>query len=214
MVEERLRVRALGMMDTPLPSPAFEGHSLKVTGRRRGELRHSGKSVQISQRHSELLVLLSLLPQGASAEQLAFEMYGELGKPVSVRAELHRLRQRTGIAIGEQPYRIQEPLLVDALSVERLARAGMVDAALDLSDGPLLPNSQVPLIAELRDRVDDALRATVLAGGDPVAIERWLATPSGRDDLVATKALIGGLSPADPRRAASLSRLRRLSNPH
>ena len=213
MVEERLRVRALGMMDMPVPAASFDGHSLKVTGRQRGELRHGGKSIQISQRHSELLVLLSLLPHGASAEELAFEMYGDLGKPVSVRAELHRLRQRTGIAIGEQPYRIDKPLLIDALSVERLARAGMVDAALDLYDGPLLPNSQVPLIAELRDRVDDALRATVLAGGDPVAIERWLATPSGRDDLVATKALIGGLSPADPRRAASLSRLRRLSNP-
>jgi hypothetical protein len=69
----------------------------------------------------------------------------------------------------------------------------------------------VPLIAELRDRVDDALRATVLASGDPVALERWLATPSGRDDLVATKALISGLPRGDTRRAASLSRLRRLS---
>lgn len=214
MVEERLRVRALGMMDTPAPVSTFDGHSLKITGRRRGELRKGGKSIQLSQRHSELLVTLSMLPQGASAEELAFEMYGELGKPVSVRAELHRLRQRTGIAIADQPYRLEEPLLIDALSVERLARAGMVDAALDLYDGPLLPDSQVPLISELRDSIDDALRATVLASGDPVAIERWLATPSGRDDLVATKALIGGLSPADPRRAASLSRLRRLSNRH
>jgi hypothetical protein len=212
MVEERLRVRALGMMDSPAPASSFAGHSLKITGRRRGELRKGGKSIQLSQRHSELLVTLSMLPQGASAEELAYEMYGELGKPVSVRAELHRLRQRTGIAIADQPYRLEEPLLIDALSVERLARAGMVDAALDLYDGPLLPDSQVPLIAELRDSIDDALRATVLASGDPVAIERWLATPSGRDDLVATKALIGGLSPSNPRRAASLSRLRRLSN--
>lgn len=213
MVEERLRVHALS---NPMPSAdsrsdTFEGNVLRVTGRSRGELRIDGRLSVISQRHSELLVMLALMPLGASAEQLAYEMYGEDGKPVSVRAELHRLRQRTGIEIDDQPYRLVERLVIDATSVERLARAGMVEAALDLYDGPLLPNSQVPLIAELRDRIDDALRATVLASGDPVAIERWLATPGGRDDLVATKALISGLSAADPRRAATLSRLRRLS---
>jgi hypothetical protein len=215
MVEERLRVRALshpGAADQWKQVPAFDGHTLKVTGRSRGELRF-GDSLQIlSQRHSELLVMLSQLPHGSSAEQLAYEIWGEQGKPVSVRAEIHRLRQRTGIDIADHPYRLNEPLLIDAMSVERLARAGMVDAALDLYDGPLLPNSSVPLVAELRDSIDDALRATVLASGDPVALERWLGTPSGRDDLVATKALIQGLSPADPRRAGSLSRLRRLSN--
>lgn len=211
MVEERLRVRALGAMDQQAGPQPYIGKSLSVTGRARGELKEDGRSILLSQRHSELLVMLSLLPEGASAEQLAYEMYGDLGKPVSVRAELHRLRQRTGIALYDKPYRLAEPLLIDAMSVERLARAGMVDAALDLYAGPLLPRSIVPLIAELRDRIDDALRATVLASGDPSTIERWLATPSGREDLVATKAFITSLSPGDARRAATLSRLRRLS---
>jgi hypothetical protein len=212
MVEERLRVRALGAMNEEAPPRPFTGKTINVTGRSRGELRDGQHLTLLSQRHSEMLLMLSLMPEGASAEQLAYEMYGDLGKPVSVRAELHRLRQRTGIAIYDQPYRLAEPILVDAMSVERLARAGLVDAALDLYNGPLLPTSEVPMIAELRDRVDDALRATVLSSGDPVALERWLATPSGRDDLVATKALIASLPVRDTRRAASLSRLRRLSH--
>ncbi|MDP9188441.1 MAG: transcriptional regulator, partial [Actinomycetota bacterium] len=74
----------------------------------------------------------------------------------------------------------------------------------------VLPSSDVPLIAEARQRLDDQVREAVLASRDPELLERWLENPAGRDDLEACRRLAHLLPEGDHRRAGVLSRVRRL----
>jgi hypothetical protein len=172
-----------------------------------------GRSVHLSPRHSEILCLLSLAPEGMGAERLALQLYGEFGKPVTARAELSRLRRALPGAIVANPYRLAVELRDDRREVEELLGAGRLAEALDRYPGPLLPGSEAPLVVEARQRLDDGLRAAILASGSPGLIEAWLRNPSGEDDVEACRALVARLGGDDPRRPAAISRLRRLLSP-
>jgi hypothetical protein len=172
-----------------------------------------GRSVHLSPRHSEILCLLSLLPEGIGAERLALELYGDFGKPVTARAELSRLRRALPGAIVANPYRLAAAPRDDRREVEELLAAGRLAEALGRYPGPLLPASEVPLVVEARQRLDDGLREAVLASDSTALIEAWLANPSGEDDLEACRALVARLDGDDPRRPAAISRLRRLLAP-
>ncbi len=128
-----------------------------------------------------------------------------------MRTEMHRLRAQLGQLVGERPYRLLGPMGVDLSDVEERVRRGDVRGALARYPGPLLAHTEVPRLVELRDRVDDALRAAVLASGDPQLLELWMRTPTGRDDYEASRQLITTLEREDPRRAGERARLRRLS---
>ncbi|HEY0280686.1 MAG TPA: GAF domain-containing protein [Solirubrobacterales bacterium] len=169
--------------------------------------------VALSPRHSEILCLLALAPEGLGAERLALQLYGEFGKPVTARAELSRLRRALPGAIVANPYRLAVELQDDRAVVEELLAAGRIGEALDRYPGPLLPTSEVPLVVEARQRLDDGLREAILASGSPDLLGSWLANPSGEDDLEACRALISRLASEDPRRPAAISRLRRLLSP-
>lgn len=185
--------------------------SLAVLGRDRGLLRVGTEEHVLSPRHTELMLLLLMRDEGMTAEQLALEVWGERGRPGSVRSELHRLRPILGPLLGERPYRLTSPIACDLRRVERLVREERVSEAVDAYAGPLLPQSEVPRVVELRDRIDDQLRAAVLASGQPDLLEAWLRTPTGRDDFEASRLLAVSLPRTDPRRAAERSRIRRLA---
>ena len=51
-------------------------------------------------RSLELLAVLAMHPEGMTAEQLALALYGERGKAVTIRAQVHRVRVYLGGAIG------------------------------------------------------------------------------------------------------------------
>ncbi len=172
-----------------------------------------GRSVVLSPRHSELLCLLALAPEGIGAERLALQLYGEFGKPVTARAELSRLRRALPGAIAANPYRLAVELRDDRAAVADLIAAGRIGEALDRYPGPLLPTSEVPLVVEARQRLDDELREAILAGGAADLLWAWLANPSGEDDVEACRALVARLGGEDPRRPAAISRLRRLLSP-
>lgn len=172
-----------------------------------------GGSVHLSPRHSEILCLLALAPEGMGAERLALELYGDFGKPVTARAELSRLRRALPGTIVANPYRLAVELRDDRREVEELLAAGRLAEALDRYAGPLLPGSEVPLVVEARQRLDDGLREAILASGAPALIEAWLRNPSGEDDVEACRALVARLGGDDPRRPAAISRLRRLLSP-
>lgn len=54
-----------------------------------------------------MITVLALHPGGLSAEQLATEVYGETGNPMTARAEVHRLRVQLGAAVVRaKPYRL------------------------------------------------------------------------------------------------------------
>jgi hypothetical protein len=198
------------------------GHSLpagaaaleaSLLGRDGALIAGGGRSVVLSPRHSEILCLLALAPEGLGAERLALQLYGEFGKPVTARAELSRLRRALPGAIGANPYRLAVELRDDRAMVEDLLAAGRIGEALERYAGPLLPTSEVPLVVEARQRLDDGLREAILASGSADLLWSWLANPSGEDDVEACRALISRLGTEDPRRPAAISRLRRLLSP-
>jgi GAF domain len=194
----------------PAGTPALEASLL---GRDGALVAGGGRSVVLSPRHSEILCLLALAPEGLSAERLALQLYGEFGKPVTARAELSRLRRALPGAIVANPYRLAVELRDDRAIVEELLGAGRIGEALERYPGPLLPTSEVPLVVEARQRLDDGLREAILAGGSANLLWSWLANPSGEDDVEACRALIARLGAEDPRRPAAISRLRRLLSP-
>lgn len=184
-----------------------------LLGRDGALVRAGGRSVALSPRHSEILCLLALAPEGLGAERLALHLYGEFGKPVTARAELSRLRRALPGAIAANPYRLAVELRDDRAEVEELLAAGRIGEALARYPGPLLPGSEVPLVVEARQRLDDGLREAILASGSADLLEAWLRNPSGEDDVEACRALVARLGDSDPRRPAAISRLRRLLSP-
>jgi hypothetical protein len=189
------------------------GIEARLLGRDGALIVGAGRSVVLSPRHSEILCLLALAPEGLGAERLALQLYGEFGKPMTARAELSRLRRALPGAITANPYRLAVELRDDRAIVEDLLAAGRIGEALERYPGPLLPTSEVPLVVEARQRLDDGLREAILANGSADLLWSWLANPSGEDDVEACRALIARLGTEDPRRPAAISRLRRLLPP-
>jgi hypothetical protein len=143
-------------------------------------------------------------PEGLTAEQLALECYGERGKAVTVRAQVHRVRAHLGEWVLEtQPYRLATTFDADWLSVRSLVASGRPRAALEAYPGPLLHASDAPAVREARGLLEECLRRSILTTGDPALLASWLAHPSGVDDLAAARALVAVLPAGDPRRAAA-----------
>jgi hypothetical protein len=194
------------------PGPAVR---LRALGRDRATLDVGARRVVLSRRHSEIVVLLALHPEGLSAEQLALELFGERGKPVSVRAELSRLRRLLGPALDTQPYRFCAGIEADLLDVQASLDAGRPDVALQAYGGQLLPCSEAPGIVDARRGLDSAVRAAIVASGEDGLLRAWAESPAGRDDLPAIELLLRR-RPMDPelaRLGRRAVRLRALSDP-
>jgi hypothetical protein len=114
----------------------------------------NGREIRLSLRHAELLALLALHPDGTTAEQLAAALYGEHGNPVSVRAELHRLRtQLEPGMLRTQPYRLGVRVRADFLDVRTALAEGRIADAVACHRGGLLPRSVAPAICDERDEL-------------------------------------------------------------
>jgi hypothetical protein len=130
---------------------------LRVLGRERAVLSLGGPPVTLSPRHSEIMALLALCPEGLSAEQLAAELYGDPSKRISVRAEISRLRRVLGPRCSPDPYRLTGDVATDLRDVESLLALGRRESALKLARGPLLPAARAPMIVAARERLERAL---------------------------------------------------------
>jgi hypothetical protein len=205
-------VAAAARMAGPLLLPAAAtGRTIHIRalGTDRAAIELGGRVLALSRRHSEIVVLLAAHHRGLSAEQLALELFGEHGKPVSVRAELSRLRRLLGAALDADPYRLSVSVEADFVDVRRAVDEGRAGTALARYAGPLLPRSEAPGIVETRRGLDAGVRSSVLASGDDGLLQRWLESPAGRDDLPGLEILLRR-RPGDPalamlgRRAARL----------
>ena len=146
-------------------------------------------------------------PEGMTAEQLAFALYGERGKAVTVRAQVHRLRSHLSDRVIEtQPYRLRGAIDADWLGVQRRLGEGAPRSALAAYPGALLAASDAPAIREARGLLEESLRRSVLTTGDPELLAVWLSHPAGAEDLAAARALVATLPAGDPRRAAATAR--------
>jgi hypothetical protein len=144
------------------------------------------RSIPLTGRHADILVLLSRHPEGLSADHLAMLLDDNDLDTVTIRAEMSRLRRVVGAdLIASKPYRLLKPVGSDFGDVFDALRAGDVAAALSRYPGELLPQSVSPAIARLRMELSTSLRGAVLAqssSGNLRSLRRWLDLPEARDD--------------------------------
>lgn len=181
---------------------------LTALGRNEALLTAGGRRLRLGRRHSEIVVLLACHPEGLTGDHLALELYGDRPvNPVTLRAELSRLRQLLGPLLASRPYRLREPVRVDVGAVADAVAAGDPATALDLYRGPLLPLSEAPGVVRLRRAAEDRLRGALLARGDPALLVRWADTAWGENDLEVWEAVLA-TAPAHGATAARVATLR------
>jgi hypothetical protein len=130
---------------------------IRALGAERPTLQIAGRPLALTARHEELLMVLALKPAGVSARALARCLYGGAASPVTVRAEVARLRRVVGDLVAAQPYRLTAEVRADFLEVERLLARGRIRPALGLYRGPLLPRSRAPAIVARRAALEAAV---------------------------------------------------------
>lgn len=191
------------------PSP---GWRLDVLGRDRAELHRAGGVTRLSARHSELLVLLALHPEGLSGDRLALMLHERDVSLVTVRAELTRLRRILGPSqLLSRPYRLAHPLHTDADAVSAAIDDGDLAGALRTYRGPVLPSSQSPAVAELRADLRARVRRAALAGSDPDVLLAFAAGDDGRDDVEVLRAALRILPARSPKRLGVSARIDRVN---
>lgn len=173
---------------------------VEALGRRRVRAALGGEPIELTPRHGEVVVLLTMSPQGLSGQQLGSRLYGTRFNPVTLRAEMSRLRRFLGPALGRNPYRLDAEVRADFVEVEELLEAGSALRAVKRYAGPLLPASRVHGIAAARRRLEASVRSCALASGDAETLYAWIRSPAGRNDQAAQRRLSRLLGPADARR--------------
>jgi hypothetical protein len=184
---------------------------IRLLGDAPGIVRPDGSLVPLSLRRAEIVALLASRTRGWTAEELAYELHGELGSAGAIRIEMHRLRALLGDMVLSHPYRLSEGIrdTADAGHVLRLLHAGALAEALDLFAEPLLCRSTAPAIESLRRELTDAVGAAVRASGSAPLLSRWCATEMGAADQVAADELERLLGPGNAGVLAFRARARR-----
>ncbi|MEO3934235.1 GAF domain-containing protein [Micrococcaceae bacterium Sec7.4] len=190
-------------------------NSLQLLGRDQALLSIEGRTVPLSARHSEILALLSTHPEGLNAEELCALLYPGNASTMTLRAEMVRLRkvlqQLNPDAVPEsRPYRLPLDLVPDSGQVLNCLQRGAHRIALEIYRGAVLPRSEAPGIAELRNRVSSLLREAVLTDGSAESLLRYAELPEAKDDVEVRIAALKLLPPRSPKRAAIVADLERL----
>ncbi|MBG0738376.1 GAF domain-containing protein [Paeniglutamicibacter antarcticus] len=189
--------------------------SLQILGRDHGLLHVAGRTVTLSERHTEILTLLALHPRGLSAEELAAMVYPERASVPTVRAELVRLRRLLrghceALVPKSRPYLLPTEVAVDAQQVLTHLDRGAHRLALSIYRGEVMPRSEAPAIVDLRRSVSGLLRDAILTDAGPDVILQYLQLPEARDDGEAWHTALRLLPARSPRRAAVVAHLERL----
>lgn len=143
-----------------------EGLCLRTLGGARVSM--DGRDLSLSPRQVEILVVLSLHPEGLSLDALHAALYEDLRvKPATVKAEVSHLRRRLGDVIGSRPYVLDVQWEADHVRLVEHLRAGRLTRAVELYAGPMLPASEAPAVRRHATFVETALRRAVLDAGDP-----------------------------------------------
>ncbi|MBS1891209.1 MAG: helix-turn-helix domain-containing protein, partial [Actinobacteria bacterium] len=124
--------------------PPTDQVSITFCGRARAAVTTSGEPQEMNLRHSEILALLALHPEGMTVRDLALALYGTTATGGTVRAEVTRLRRRLGPGmVLSRPYRLHGRVVTDLGSGAGLG---------------LLPESRAPGIAAARCSLDAAFQ--------------------------------------------------------
>jgi hypothetical protein len=173
----------------------------------------AGRTHRLSRRHSEILVALLENPGGLTAEELEARVYPGRVNASTLRAEMTRLRTLLGPdALASRPYRVLADTETDWRTVAALIGTGRVREALQAYKGPLLPGSEAPLAAELRDVLEAQVRSAVLHSGEADLMVGWTRSRWGATDLEMWEHQAEALpatSPLRPVAEAEVARLER-----
>lgn len=170
-----------------------------------------GRTLRLSPRHSEIMVILAACPDGLTGDELAYMLYPADVMSSTPRAELVRLRALlSDRVLSSRPYRLNGEVASDWAAVGAQLAAGDLAEALRLYRGPLLPHSEAPGVVELRRDTERSLRAAVMAAGDPEFLLAWTRTRWGARDLPVWQrlgAVLPSGSPLRPIAAATAAQL-------
>lgn len=196
-------------------SKSLYRNSLQLLGRDQALVSIEGRTTALSSRHSEILALLSIHPDGLSAEELSALLYPGDASTMTLRAEMVRLRKvlqqlNPGAVPSSRPYKLPVDLHPDSAQVLNCLQRGAHRIALEIYRGAVLPRSEAPGIVELRNRVSFLLREAILSDGSVEALLKYAELPEARDDLDVRKAALKLLPPRSPKRAAVVADLERL----
>jgi hypothetical protein len=153
----------------PAADPPRPRLALRALGTDRAVARLLGRSLRLSPRHSEIVVLLALHRDGLSGAELAAAVYGPGRHDVTLRAEIARLRQVLGPLVAGHPYRLLAAVEADFLDVRRALERGDAAGAAAARRRPLLAASQAPGIVAARRLLEAAPPAGVPAGAGAAA---------------------------------------------
>ncbi|MGI9208937.1 MAG: GAF domain-containing protein [Rhodococcus sp. (in: high G+C Gram-positive bacteria)] len=169
---------------------------LETFGPGRATLVRGRDRLALSQRHAEILLILSEHPEGVGARRLAVLLDENELDAVTVRAEISRLRRVLGPdTIASRPYRVQSALRTDVANVRAALDRGDLDTAVRLYTGRVLPGSGAPGVIDVGDELDAGIRGALLRRGAAPLLARWTASIHGREDLPAWSAYLGCLDP-------------------
>lgn len=182
------------------PKDRREEAQLRVLGVHAATLSTGTSTARLSLRHSEILMLLTDAGDGLTTAELGVRLSEREQAPVTIRAELSRLRPLVGeLGLRSRPYRLGRTLRTDADDVRRLVRSGRLRAAVAAYRGPILPASNAPGVQDLRVALHDELRSALLAGSDADALLSFADTAHGRDDLEIWGRILQVLPASSPR---------------
>jgi hypothetical protein len=186
--------------------------TLRLLGDRPTAEVDGGAPRALTLRRAEILAMLASRSGGWSAEELAYELYGEDGAAASVRTEMHRIRGLLGNVVEPNPYRFTAEVRVetDASMVAAHLRAGRVADALALYPAKLLTRSANFAIELMRDELNEAVGASVRASGEADLVLQWCSTDMGAADSAAAAVVERVLEAADPRLQLLRARTARL----
>ena len=187
-----------------------------------GRTARLGKA-RLSMRHAEILTLLDWHRTGLSATQLAYELFGELApdqlraRLTTVRAEISRLRKlleksHHPIALHSQPYRLDTTVPTDAAAAMNALHRGDITSALRFAPADVLPTSEAPGIADIRQQLAVTLREAVLADATAEQLWTYLGRNQAANDVEAWMLALKILPPSSPRRAVATATLQRLTH--
>jgi transcriptional regulator of acetoin/glycerol metabolism len=203
--------KAAGSRTSRKRSAARSSSRMEVLGRDDAILTGPAGTIRLSQRHAELLLLIMTHPAGLTVEQLSSHLSESESAPVTIRAEMSRLRHHLGEGfISSRPYRIAADLTSDFDDVRSLVRRGTLRRALAAYPGPVLPGSTSPGIVEIREDLRAELRQAVLETSRADLILAYAQTPEGWDDVELWERCLALLPRASSRRTTVIARLQRL----
>lgn len=136
------------------PHPAPPARRLEVLGHPRLD----GTALPV--RHAEILVLLAGRPDGLTAEELGLLLHPRGLTPVTVRAEVARLRRRWHVDVSPRPYRLRTSVDSDLAELVAALREGRGTDATRLYGQGLLPGSDSPAVREIDAELSAAVART------------------------------------------------------